>query len=83
MTDLKESAQLPNTPWMVDLIFTYPSRWYKVMEQYVIYDYNSFIADVGGFMGMFLGSSLLGIFQAAEGRLRSIFTKPEKVAWCQ
>ena len=80
MTDLKESAQLPNMPWTVDLIFTYPSHWYKVMEQYEIYDYNSFIADVGGFLGLFLGSSLFGIFQAAEGLFKSIFTKPEKVA---
>ena len=75
MTDLKESAHLPNMAWRVDLIFTYPSRWYKNLEQYEIYDINSMIADVGGFLGLLLGSSLLSIYQAAEGRLRSMFFK--------
>ena len=77
MTDLKESAQIPNRPWEVDLIFTYPSRWYKTLEQYRIYDWNDMIADVGGFMGLLLGSSLLSIYQAAEGQLRSMFLRTE------
>ena len=73
MTDLKESAQLPQMTWRVDLTFTYPSRWYKTLEQYNIYEGNSMIADVGGFMGLLLGSSLLSIYQAAEGQLKSMF----------
>ena len=31
-------------------------------EQYVLYDFNSFFADVGGFMGLALGSSMLKIY---------------------
>ena len=34
---------------------------YQEMEQYLIYDFNSFIADVGGFMGLLLGFSVLSM----------------------
>ncbi len=34
-----------------------------VKKQYVIYDGNSFFADVGGYLGLILGHSLLGIYQ--------------------
>ena len=35
---------------------------HKEEEQYVIYDSNSFIADVGGFLGLLLGYSALGLY---------------------
>ena len=35
---------------------------YQEREQYVLYDFNSFIADVGGFMGLLLGFSILSIY---------------------
>ena len=28
------------------------------LPQYVVYDHNSFIADVGGYLGLFLGASI-------------------------
>ena len=31
-------------------------------EEYVVYDSDSFIADVGGFFGLLLGQSMLGIY---------------------
>ena len=39
---------------------------YKEEEQYFLYDYNSFIADVGGFLGLLLGYSMLGIYDEFE-----------------
>ena len=30
-----------------------------VREQYVLYDYNRLIADIGGYLGLFLGQSIL------------------------
>ena len=39
---------------------------YDEREQYVIYDLNSFIADVGGYMGLLLGMSLQGMFETVE-----------------
>ena len=38
-------------------------------EQYVIYDGNSFLADVGGFLGLVLGSSMLNIYDEVVGLL--------------
>ena len=36
----------------------------EVKEDYVIYDANSLIADVGGYLGLLLGYSALSIYQA-------------------
>ena len=35
---------------------------YQATKQYVVYDFNSFIADVGGFMGLLLGFSILSLY---------------------
>ena len=40
---------------------------YDEREQYVIYDYNSFIADVGGYMGLLLGISMQSMYEIVEG----------------
>ena len=39
---------------------------YDERKQYIIYDYNSFIADVGGYMGLLLGMSMQGMFEIVE-----------------
>ena len=33
------------------------------MEQYELYGFSSFVADVGGFLGLLLGASLLSMFE--------------------
>ncbi len=40
-----------------------PTTEHAVKEQYVVYDGNSFVADVGGYLGLLLGHSLLGIYR--------------------
>ena len=40
---------------------------YIEKEHYVIYDYDSLFADVGGYLGLLLGMSLHGLFEVAEG----------------
>ena len=47
----------------------------NVRKQYVIYDFNSFIADVGGFMGLLLGFSLLSIYDEIEGLIKKLKKK--------
>ena len=42
------------------------------MRQYVTYDYDSFIADVGGYLGLLLGYSVLSLFQDAAGIVEKI-----------
>ena len=59
----------------VQLEFIMLSSSYKEEEQYVIYGVDSFIADVGGYMGLLLGSSLLSLYMAVEGCLRKVFRR--------
>ena len=35
---------------------------YTLREEYVVYDSDSFMADIGGFFGLLLGQSMLGIY---------------------
>ena len=59
----------------VHLEFIMPESSYQLEEQYQIYDGVSFIADMGGYMGLLLGSSLLGIYMAIENVIRNICCK--------
>lgn len=47
---------------MANLSFVYPRGEYDLVEEYYIYDWGSFIADVGGHLGLLLGSSLLSMY---------------------
>ena len=44
------------------LSFVYPRGEYDLVEEYYIYNLGSFIADVGGYLGLLLGSSLLSMY---------------------
>ena len=56
----------------VQLDFMMLDSSYKEEEQYIIYDVSSFIADVGGYMGLLLGSSLLSLYVAIENYIRKL-----------
>ena len=49
--------------------FTIYERSYIEEEQYIIYDEISFLADIGGFLGLILGSSMLNIYDEVVGLL--------------
>ena len=42
---------------------------YDEKKQYYIYDVSSFIADVGGYMGLLLGCSVFGLYIEMENLL--------------
>ena len=44
------------------LRFVYPRGEYDLVEEYYIYNWGSFIADVGGYLGLLLGSSALSMY---------------------
>ena len=44
------------------LEFQFENGKYKSKEEYIVYDTDSFIADVGGYLGLLLGHSLLSIY---------------------
>ena len=55
-----KATRKPPHDILLEIIISNPS--YQEMEQYVLYDSESFIADVGGFMGLLLGYSALSIY---------------------
>ena len=51
---------------------------YKEEEHYIIYDVDSFFADIGGFMGLLLGSSILSVYMTLEELIRKFISKGKK-----
>ena len=51
-------------------------RWHEEKEQYLIYDFDSFIADVGGYLGLLLGFSILSLYHQIEDLLKGF------IRWC-
>ena len=45
---------------------------HEVRSQYVLYDLNAFIADVGGFLGLLLGHSLYSIIREITALSKSV-----------
>ena len=62
-----ESLRAPHD---IKLEFVIKEGSYQEMEQYLLYDFGSFIADVGGLMGLLLGFSVLSIFNGIMDLLR-------------
>ena len=52
----------------------YVNGRYEEKKQYLIYDYNSMIADIGGYMGLLLGYSLLSLYEVAEQMCLKVMT---------
>ena len=42
----------------------------KTIIQYIVYDFDAFIADVGGYLGLLLGQSIYGIYEIIANWLR-------------
>ena len=51
---------------------------YDEKEEYIIYDASSFVADVGGYMGLLLGFSLKGVAEMVEKWFNKFGRKMEK-----
>ena len=48
---------------MLVINFLFSTTSLSAKEQYIIYDPNSFVADVGGYLGLLLGHSVLSIYK--------------------
>ena len=59
----------------LELKFRITRSSYEEEEQYVIYDFNSFIGDVGGFLGLLLGYSVLSLYGDMVGILGRFIPK--------
>ena len=54
-------------PLGMTLVYKFPTGRYTDNTEYVLYDYNTFIADIGGYLGLLLGQSVFGVYQLAAG----------------
>ena len=53
-------------------------RSYEERKQYIIYDNNSFIADVGGYMGLLLGYSILSLYNEMEALIKRVIQRTQR-----
>ena len=51
-------------------------RSYEERKQYYIYETDSFIADVGGYMGLLLGCSIWSLINEIEAFVKKLIIKP-------
>ena len=64
----------------LELKFRIISPSYEEEDQYIIYDFNSFIGDVGGFLGLLLGYSILSLYGDMVGIVErfKLCSRPKK-----
>lgn len=55
----------------------YSSKLVTVMEEIHGYDWNGFLADIGGSLGFFLGISVIGIFGIFDDFIKFICGSPK------
>ena len=65
-----------NKPLQIDFFFG-KDRFTK-REQYYTYDFQNLTADFGGYLGLLLGYSLLGFYDAITGQLQKVLDKCNK-----
>ena len=58
-----DASEQKSTEIGLKLRFAFVDGSYEEKEQYLIYDFDSFIADVGGFLGLLLGFSIFSIYK--------------------
>ena len=57
-----QDNMLDDSKNVAEFRFVYPRGEYDLREEYYIYNWGSFIADVGGYLGLLLGSSALSMY---------------------
>ena len=60
---------------LLTLVFEYGDGMYDLNEEYLVYDHNNFIADIGGYLGLLLGHSILSVYSISADWI----TKPIRI----
>ncbi len=55
--------------------FKFPSGNFERKDQYLTYDFNTFLADIGGFLGLLLGQSIWSLYIIVLAKMDSRKTK--------
>ena len=61
------------------LTFHYRDGLYNLNEEYLVYDFNNFIADIGGYLGLLLGHSILSIYSTSADWITKPFRTIRKL----
>ncbi len=70
MASSTEKVVGPNASSSFNIYLSYSTGRYEVREDYLLYDFGSFVADVGGYLGLLLGHSMYSIFSSVVGLLK-------------
>ena len=66
---------MPSGSNMSGLMIGYSSNSLVVKEETLIYPLQSFLAEVGGSLGLFLGFSMIGLWDTIASMLKIVFSK--------
>jgi hypothetical protein len=66
-SEITQANNYPPNQYKIKMILT--SGRYIEKKQYLIYDNNSLIADIGGYLGLLLGYSILSLYNAMVDKL--------------
>jgi hypothetical protein len=58
---LTPNRKVPTGELFLNFIFN--KGRYEIKEQYILYDGSSFAADIGGYLGLLLGQSIMGVYR--------------------
>ncbi len=73
---IKETTRTAPDSRMLYLNFEIPAgETVKVFKEEASYGFASFVADFGGYMGLFLGASLLSLFEEISSKIGGILRK--------
>ena len=62
--------------WTVELFFG--KDRFHLRQQYYTYDFPNLLADFGGYLGLLLGSSIMGFYDTLVDLVRKLFGKSKK-----
>ena len=66
---------MPSGSNMSGLMIGYSSNSLVVKEETLIYPLQSFLAEVGGSLGLFLGFSMIGLWDMIANIMKIVFSK--------
>ena len=57
-----KTTNVTNEQMNIQVMLQYRDGTYNLNEEYLVYDFNNFIADIGGYLGLLLGHSILSVY---------------------
>ena len=74
-SDRRSYTTAPGQERVFRMRFYLATNLFESKRQYIVYDGSSFIADVGGFLGLLLGHSVYGLVGQAAKVFSRLWTK--------